>query len=386
MVFLQPQRLVALFLLCVSSLVYGSETVLEIKQDSPNTKKAVQTAIQQVSNDLMQKFIEPKKLKEQKKQIQKIISTYSNRYILYTHTASPAKQEDFFVITVTIGFSEENLKKILLEEDLFYSGASQLRVLPLILFEDLVERENYSWWRNIKPPSEDIKQQISALYNQIQRTLMLYGFFLINPEQAGSVYFIPEELKFKVPKKTSIFKLAQFFQSHLVMAGSVKIRESDVDSILNLKLEIAVYHAKSGRLLSEIERLEKIPRKKNQKVMPVAFFLKKNKNFAKGLGAQLKYIYQAGQISSNLLKITVKGNLSYRSSNLFQQMLISKVKNIKDLTENIIKSNSITYIANTSADTENISKKIQDTLFPGFYVYVSKVKKNEIILTVTLKK
>ncbi len=359
---------------------------MEIKQSAPNTKKAVQTAIQQVSNDLMEQFIEPKKLKEQKKQIQKIISTYSNRYILYTHTASPTKKDDFFVITVTIGFSEENLKKILLEEDLFYSGASQLRILPLILFEDLVERESYGWWREKKTGSKDIKQQINTFYNQIQETLMSYGFFLINPEQAGSVYFIPEDLKFKTPKKSSIFKLAQFFQSHLVMAGSVKIRESDIDSILNLKLTIAVYHAKSGRLLSEIERLEKIPRKKNQKVMPVAFFLKKNKNFAKGLGAQLKYIYQAGQISSNLLKITVKGNLSYRSSNQFQRLLISKIKNIKDLTENIIKFDSITYIANTNADIENISQKIKDTLFPGFYVYVSKVKKNEITLKVALKK
>ena len=179
--------------------------------------------------------------------------------------------------------------------------------------------------------------------------------------------------------------MAQFFRSHLALIGSVKIRESDTDSILNLKLYLTVYHTKSGRLLSETERLANIQLEKGKKVMPVAVFLKKNKNFAKSLGAQLKSIYSAGQISANLLKLTLKGDLSYRASNQFQQLLIAKISAIKNLTENIIRSDSITYIANTSTDIKNISQKIKDTLFPGFNVKVSEVKKNEIILKVAIK-
>ena len=374
-----------LFLLLFSSSVHSGETVLEVAQKSPNVKKAVQTAIKKVSVELMEQFIEPSKLKAQKKQIQKIISTYSNRYISYTRTSTPIQKEDqSFIIPVTIGFSEKNLKKILLEEDLFYSGTSHLRVLPLILFENLVDRETYAWW--IKRKSEpDMSKQMSDFYNQVQDTLMSYGFFLINPEVAGSRYFIPDDLLFKKPKKRNIFNLTRFFQCHLVMTGSIKIRESDVKSMLSVKVELTVYHADSGRLLAAVERLEKIRVDEEKPRSLMALFLEQNKDFTKGLGVQLQSIYEAGQISSNLLKVIVQGKLNYRDSNRFKELLNSKIKDIKDLKENIIQSKSVTYIANTSASAEVVSKKIKSTLFPGFYVRVARVRKNEIVLQVNLK-
>lgn len=378
-------KTIFLIFLLFSSFVHSGETVLEVEQNSPDMKKAAQTAVEKVSVELMEQFIEPSKLKAQKKQIQRIISAYSNRYILYTRTANPIKKEDqSFIIPVTIGFSEGNLKKILLEEDLFYSGTSHLRVLPLILFENLVDRETYAWW--IKKKSEsDVSKQMSDFYNQIQSTLMSYGFFLINPEVAGSRYFIPDKLLFKKPKKRDIFNLSRFFQCNLVMTGSIKVRESDVNSMLNVRVELTVYHVDSGRLLAEVERLEKIRIDEKKSHPPIAFFLEQNEDFAKGLGVQLQSIYEAGQISSNLLRMTIKGKLSYRDSSRFKDLLSSRVKDIKDLKENIIRSKSLTYIANTSASAQVISKKIKSVVFPGFYVRVFRVRKNEIVLQVDLK-
>ena len=362
---------------------YAEETTLEIEQSSPNLKKAEQTAVEQVSLELMERFIESSKLKEQKKQIQKIISTYSNRYILSTKTGKVLKKEKSFIIPVTIGFSEANLKKILLEEDLFYSGTSHLRILPLILYENIVEHESYGWWKKRqKSSSLAIKTQVSELYSQIQRTLLSYGFFLIHPEWASANWFIPKELQFSTPKKNSVFKLSQFFQSHLVMTGFIKVRETPVDSLLNVKGELTVYHADNGRLLAEVERSAKIPKpgKEEKPNQPLSLFLNKHKDFAKGIGVQLKSIYSAGQISSRLLKLTVKGELSYRNADRFRKLLISQVKEIKDLQENIILSKSLTYVANTDSSIEELSKKIKNTDFPGFYVRVSRVRKSEIVL------
>ena len=378
-------RVVFLVSFLVSFFAYSGETTLEIEQNSPEIKRAVQTAIEKVSIEMMEQFIEPSKLKAQKRQIRKIISTYSNRYILYTRTSPPVKKEEkSFIISVTIGFSEENLKKILLEEDLFYSGTSHLRVLPLVLYEDLVERETYGWWIEKKAKS-GMSKQISEFYNEVQSTLMSYGFFLINPEVAGSRYFIPDKLSFKKPKKRNVFNLARFFQCNLVMTGSIKVRESDIKSVLSVRVELTVYHVESGRLLAEVERFEKVQIDEKQ-FDPVAYFLKQQKSFAKGLGVQLQSIYEAGQISANLLKITVKGKMSYRDSNRFKELLSSKMKSVVDLKENVIRSKSITYIANTKASVDAISKQIKNNLFPGFYVRVSRVRKNEIILEVTSKK
>ena len=376
------------FLLLFAFFVHGGETTLEVEQDSADTNKAVQTAVQQVSLELMERFIEPSKLKKHETQIQKVISNRSNRYILYTRTAPVIEKEDkSFIVPVTVGFSEENLKKILLEEDLFYAGNSYLRILPLVLFEDLTERENYGWWKTKRSAPDFMKEQISHFYTQIQGTLLAYGFFLIHPELSGSRYFIPEELVFETPKKRNIFDLARFFRSNLVMTGSVKVRESDVESILNLKTELTVYNVESGRLLAEVERLAKIHREEESKksARPVTVFLRENKKFAKGLGAQLKSIYEAGRLSSNLLKITVRGKLSYRDSNKFKKLLISKVKSITDLQENIVRAGSVTYLAGTTGRTKKVSKTIKSAQFPGFYVRVSRVRKNEIVLTVVPK-
>ncbi|MDE0518573.1 MAG: hypothetical protein OXH36_03325 [Bdellovibrionales bacterium] len=383
-----PVRYKVYLLIVFPVFVWAGETVIEVEQDSKDIKVAVQTAVKQVSVELMEQFIEPSKLKEQKKQIQKIISTYSNRYILYTKTAPPVEKEDeTFVISVTIGFSEENLKKILLEEDLFYSGSSHLRILPLVLFENLVNRKNYGWWMEKTNASESVKKPIREFYNQIQSTLMSYGFFLINPESAGSAYFIPDDLRFTKAKKQKVFNLARFFQSHLVMTGFIKVRESDMDSILNLKMELAVYHSKSGRLLAEVERFMKVPvKEENAEIDLIRFFLDNNKNFTKGLGVQLRSIYEAGQLSSNLLKITVRGFLSYKNLNRFSQLLSSKMRDIKNLQEHIIRSKSITYVASTNAGAKDISAKIKDTVFPGFYVSTSRVTDEEIILKVRINK
>ena len=38
----------------------------------------------------------------------------------------------------------------------------------------------------------------------------------------------------------------------------MKISESGQDEILNLKIQLGVYHTKSGRLLAEVEQLEKL--------------------------------------------------------------------------------------------------------------------------------
>ena len=66
--------------------------------------------------------MESSRIKEKKQEIDRIIAQKSNRYILYTKTGTKIQKEGkSFVIPVTIGFSTENLKHILMEEEIFYS-------------------------------------------------------------------------------------------------------------------------------------------------------------------------------------------------------------------------------------------------------------------------
>ena len=281
------------FLLCITRWVFAQEVIVQVRLYEPDTKKATQAAIQSVSMEIMERLIEPAKLKAQKKQIQKLILTRYNRYIIYTKTSvsqaissekdmasviapssgikvicldAPSQscsvpvEKDYFMISVTIGFSEQNLKKILLEEDLFYSGVFNQRVLPLVFFDDSVNKKSYGWWmKKNKNVDLAVRSAMQLFYSQLQDELMSYGFYLVNPEFAGSVYLIPKQLKFNRYKKRNIFALADFFQAPLVLTGLVKVSESGQDRILNLKIQLGVYHTKSGRLLAEVEKLEKLP-------------------------------------------------------------------------------------------------------------------------------
>ena len=382
-------------------LAFSAETTLEIEQTTPDRQKAVQTAIQQLSQELMERLIEPSKLKAQKKRIQKIISTYSNRYILYTKTETPvAKGPKSFVLPIRIGFSEENLKKILLKEDLFYSGSSHLRILPLILFENKITKEVYAWWRKKNNNPSLINLDVSAFYSHIQQALLPYHFFVIHVEQAGSRYFVPSSLLSSKLSKKEKFKLSKFFQSHLIMIGDVIIRESDVDSFVNVKVQLSVFNTDSGRLLAEVERFEKIPlpeqshqnqkatlkNKKAQTLDYMALFLKKETQFAKSLGSQLQLIYEEGQISSHVVKIQVKNTLSHGHLEQFKKELISKTPALTGLKEHIMAQESISYIANTSEGIEVLSQQIKSQVFSGFNVQVDRVRKNNIYIEVTLKK
>ena len=386
LIFFKKYFLLVFYILVLPFVSYGAETTIEVEQKIPDQKKAIEQAVKEVSLELMDFIIGSDQVKKQNRRIRNIISKYSNRYILYTQTATSVKKEqDTYTTSVTVGFSEQNLKKILLEEDLFYSGSSYLKVLPLILFENLADRKIYGWWRGKSSVDPSLKKQMQAFYNQIQITLMPYGFFLINPEWTGSEYFVPKDLFFTKATKKNVFNLAQFMKANLVMTGSIKVRESNVEGMLRVKIEMAVYQTDKGRVLAEVERFEQIKRDSDKSEKILDILVQKNKDFAKGIGVQLKSIYEAGQISSGLLKITVRGDLTYKQSNQFQQLLSSQISEIKHLQENIIRSRSLTYIANTSADARQISKKIKQTLFPGFLISVSKVRQKEVVLIVKKK-
>ena len=372
---------------------FGNEIVIDIEVEQKNTKGVVERAVKQLSYELINDILDPSRVEEKKKKINRIINQKSNRYILYTKkgTVHQKKDSSNFIIPVTLGFSEENLRHILLEEEIFYSDSFHTRILPLIVLEDRVERKSYGWWFN---QTEELvwQKSMSNLYNQLQSELMAYGFYLVNPEFAGFQGFIPKKLQARLPKKRLIFDLAKYFNTHLVLTGSVRIKEMDDESIFNVKADFIVYHTKSGRVLAEIERVETVnlsenhsEYKNNKSSQVFSTFLKRQKGFSKGLGMQLGALYRTGQISSNLLKITIHGKLAYRHFENFKKQLIAKVAPIKDLKENIIRSNGITYLANTNDNTVKIIPLILKAKFSGFNVKVKTHNRREIKLNVSLK-
>ena len=374
--------------------VFSGETVIHIEVEKSDEKGVVEKAVRKLSYELIDAILDPSRVEEKKKEINRIIRQKSNRYIFFTKKGSVYQKKgssSSFVIPVTIGFSKENLKHILLESEIFYSDSLYIRVLPFIFLEDKVERKIYGWWVSGKKDTSIWQSNMSNFYNQLQSELMSYGFYVINPEFANFRHFIPKQLSLRFFKKKSIFNLAKHFNTHLVLLGSISIKEMD-DDIFNIKADLTIYHVKSGRVLAEIERGETVTLsdsdrgiKDNKSLQVFSAFLERQKGFSKGLGMQMRALYQAGQMASNLLKITIQGKLTYRHFENFKNQLISKIESIKDLKENIIRSGAITYLVNTSSNTAEITPFILKNQFSGFNVKIKTVNRREIKLNVSLR-
>ena len=252
-------KFILYIILLFSFPAFGNEVVIDIEVKQANAKGVVEKAIKQLSYKLINGILDPSRVEEKKQKINKIIAQKSNRYILYTKKGAFYQKKDSssFVIPITLGFSEENLQHILLEEEILYSDSFHIRILPFIFLEDRVGRENYGWWFN-QSGKLVWQRSMSSFYNQLQSELMSYGFYLVNPEFAGFQNFIPKKLQARLPKKKLIFDLAKHLNTHLVLTGSVRIKEMDNESIFNVKADLIVYHAKSGRILAEIERVETV--------------------------------------------------------------------------------------------------------------------------------
>ena len=404
------------FVLCAfASWVAAEEVTVQVYALDSNIKKATRLAIQSVSFTIMEKLIEPAKLKAQKKQIQKLISTRYNRYIVYTKSAVSKRkagekvktevvpnetvicpgfpspncaippETDYFILSITIGYSEQNLKKILLEEDLFYTGRFSQRILPLVYFNDSMQRTSYGWWMKKDFEDSALKPVAEAFYGELQAEWMPYGFYLLNPERGMSRHFIPNLLKFNQYKKYNIFTLANFFKAPLVLTGLVKVSESGRKGTFNLKLQLGIFHTESKRQLTETERLEKVVADSSENALKILPALLKKRQVARGLGVQLKALYHTGRISSRLLKITLNGPLTYRQLKRFKKKLLLAVSAIQGLQETLIRHHSVTFLADTRQSEEQVLKAIKAVKISPFRIKVTRVRAGEITLFVGVK-
>ena len=81
----------------------------------------------------------------------------------------------------------------------------------------------------------------------------------------------------------------------------------------------------------------------------------------------------------------MNGHLTYQQFNQFKKQLVLQISSIQKLQENLIRHRSITFQAHASGSVEAVAKKIKDSIFSGFAVTVSRVRKREIILSVIAK-
>ena len=333
------------------------------------TNEILKLAEKEAAYQLISDMLGKDQFEKTRDAIEKKILPQSKNFILLTKITETEPTEDKqFLNKVLIRFSKKTLKNILIASHLFYLDYSADRILTLIEFKNEENGKIYRWWnKNESPPPP-----IQDLYSNLQSLFLKYGFYAVHPIFSQYHSMLPKKLRFNKLNVNTAQKLAEFFQSGLIILGSITL-EPLSDSMSQVIWDLTLYNSIYLRELSTYKSRIKIPKHSWD-------FLKTN-HWAKNFALEMKSIYEKGVLSSQFFTITLKGNLNHPEREILKKSL-EKTPNINNLKVNVISANQIVYNADVNAEDTQILQQIKKLNVLDFKLSPYLQQENHLVIRV----
>jgi len=361
--------IILLFLVSCFSKAQIEEKILEITSPNEQTSEILKLAEKEATHQLISEILGKDRFEKVQSAVNKKILPQSKKFILLTKIIETTPTEDRkFLNKVSIRFSKKTLKNILIASHLFYLDYSADRILTLIEFKDGKNGKLYRWW------SQDTKSPapVQTLYSNLQSLFLKYGFYATHPVFGQYHSMLPKKLKFNKLNAKKAQKLAEFFQSGLIILGSIAL-EPLSDSMSQVIWDLTLYNSVYLRELSTYKSRIKIPGHSWD-------FLKTNpwiRNFA----LEMKSIYEKGGLSSQLFTITLKGRLNPLERETLKKSL-EKTSHINNLKVSVISARQVVYNADVNARDTQILKQIKKLNVLDFKLSPYLHRENHLVIKV----
>ena len=365
----------------------------EVELQVDSKKLAQQKALNEISRELVTEIVGEKKYKENKRKIEKSIIRHQNRYVLFISSSSGKFQDQGkFAFTVKIRVSKENLKQLLLENNLFYDSKGAFCILPIVSFSSYFEgkKETYSWWSDNKIDIGGLQNIAGSFFDLLSREFIKAGFYVIDPVfqriKDGAPSFI-------FPKKGNRAKdflaMAEFYTCDIVLSGRIhaghrsKLSANFFSGLFSsqkpvlsniypdsyfIQFSLKVFNIKTNQFLFNVQnKFSFMPSKKNQLKEEVLF---RSKNVLDSVIYQLSSVNDEGSLVLNRMVISVQGPLSYAEKERLQKTLIKHISGIEDLQVRLLNSSRVVYEAKSSQSIQDISKQLKLVILPRFSIQV----------------
>ena len=287
--------------------------------------------------------------------------------------------EDGFTAEVFVRYSPATLKKILLQENLFYLDQGFNRILSFIEFKDAENNQTYKWWVNDPPPKDKaFTRAVNEFYSSAQTLFMPYGFYFIHPifNQYGPM--LKGRLRYNKAAPERAKRMAKFFSAYLIMIGSISLSQTSGGAYQAL-WDVSLYDSVHLRKLAEHKARVKTPQSSWG-------FLKQHTDYwVKNFALELSSIYKKGALSTRLFKIEVRGFLSFLDRKKIKDSLARELSSVKNLIETAINADSIQYSADVNTGNDDLIEKIKSIEVPGFKLSPYLKSKNYIVIRVKTK-
>ena len=274
------------------------------------------------------------------------------------------------VYSILIKYSKETLQNFLIQEGLYYTSQGARKILPLIQFSE--EGDKYAWWSPFFSPESP---HAKGFYPPLQRLFIKDGFFLINPLLAQYSYLLPKDLKFYYinPKKAQ--KIAQHFEAQFFILGTVK-RNTAPDNQFEFNWNLVLYSTPHLRELDSYKSRIKFSKKSWSNLNQLSNYWIKN------FILQIKEIYEAGSLSTQLFTIEVSGDLNYLERNYIKKSLIKDIPNVRKLVTHYISAQEERYFADVSGTDKEVLNKVKNWKLLEFAFSPYLKSKNHIVIEV----
>ena len=344
------------------------EKTLEVLSPSEQTNEILKLAEKTASYQLISEILGEDQFEKIQNTVDKKILPQSKNFILLTKIIETEPTEDEqFLNKVLVRFSKKTLKNILISSRLFYLDQSTDRILTLIEFKDEKINQTHRWWNSNKTPPQPIQE----LYSNIHSLFLKHGFYAAHPLFSQYHFMLSKNLKFNKLNTKKAQKLSNFFQSGLIILGSITL-EPLSDSMSQVIWDLTLYNS-SLRELSSYKARNKIPGYSWD-------FLQKT-HWAKNFALEIKSIYEKGDLSSQLFTITLEGKLSHTERENLKKSL-ENIPSINHLKIKLISADKITYTADVNAQDTQILQQIKELKIPDFKLSTDLKQKNYLAIKV----
>ncbi len=343
------------------------EKTLEITSSNDKTNEILQQAEQTTAYQLITELLGSEHTEKIKNSIDRKVFPQIKKFILLTKIVeTTAVENDQFLSKVLVRFSRPALKKILISSRLFYMDDNTDRILTLIEFKE--NNRVYRWWNKDEASPEPIQN----FYSNLQTLFLKYGFYTAHPIFSQYYFRLPNNLKFNKLNIKTAQKLSKFFQSGLIILGSITLKPSS-DSMSQVLWDLSLYNSAYLRKIASYKSRTKTPKHSWD-------FLKIN-HWAETFALEIKSIYEKGVLSSQLFTVTLQGRLNYLERETLKKAL-EKTPHINNLKANLISAGQIIYNADVNAEGVQILKQIKELDAPDFKLSPQLKRHNHLIIKV----
>lgn len=343
-------RIFILFLLCymqtkVSAqnldLLERQQTVTVQSESVENAQKTAQDlALKTVVESLVPELIGQELFNKNKAMIHQRVTSQSVKFVPVVKVLNVQQKEKEYIVTTQFKISLKDLKLLLSKQNLISQEVNPV-VLPLITFK--INGQSIQWWSG-----ETTQSEISKLFElMMQISFKKNGFYLIEAEKNQLGKMLPEVLQTSEIFQDQADLMNQFWQSSMLMKGTVDISDSNNKTQIDLNIEVT--DASHRRVIADLVRKIKV----DKSDMKQQF-----EQMSIDLANQLKDVWQKGTIGTQPLKLTLVTHLPLKNIEQLKEVFKSQVPQVRQVKEREISSAQVSYEIDTELSALGLSEKI----------------------------